>query len=135
MGLTQTCRSIFMKKILIVASLAALVAVGCNSAQTPATEATATSESAPSGAIAFIEYDSLISNYDMYNDLVSAYQVKLEKAEKDLTTKGRSIENQIKDYQNKVQNGLVTRAQAQNIEEDLTQKQQTFMQQREQKMA
>ena len=41
----------------------------------------------------------------------------------------------MRDYQDKIQKGLVTRSQAQSIEENLNKKQQSFMQHRDQVMS
>ena len=70
----------------------------------------------------------------MYIDLRAAYEAKAQKADTELTSKSRSLERQVRDYQEKIQNGLVTRSQAQSIEEDLTRQQQNFMQHRDKVM-
>lgn len=126
-----------MKKILLVATAVVLIVAGCKPKNsTTGSEAlnVDSTGTAHSAQAAYINMDSLIMKYDMYINLSSTYQTKASKAESDLTSKGRSLERDMMDYQSKVQNGLVTRAQAQTIEESLTKKQQAFVQQRD-KMA
>ena len=130
-----------MKKILIAVS-AALLLAACNnknSASTAGGTVTGADSSqsavAAGGDIAYFNIDSLVSRYDMYIDLRAAYEQKAKKADTELTSKGRSLENDVRDYQDKIQKGLVTRSQAQSIEENLNKKQQSFMQHRDQVMS
>ena len=130
-----------MKRILIAVS-AALLLAACNnknSASTAGGTVTGADSSqsavAAGGDIAYFNIDSLVSRYDMYIDLRAAYEQKAKKADTELTSKGRSLENDVRDYQDKIQKGLVTRSQAQSIEENLNKKQQSFMQHRDQVMS
>ena len=67
-------------------------------------------------------------------DLQAAFASKSEKAQNELTTKGRSLDSEVRSYQEKVQKGLVTRSEAQNIEAGLQQKQQSVMEYRDKMM-
>ena len=132
-----------MKKFLLAVSAAALLAAGCNKQNSaPAAENNASenahaasSATATSGDIAYFNIDSLVSRYDMYTDLRATYEEKAKKAENELTSKGRSLENNLRDYQEKIQKGLVTRSQAQTMEENLNKQQQTFVEHRDKVMA
>lgn len=119
-----------MKKVLLAASVVALLAVGCKTKGNaiPGTSQNDSVTSIASGQLAYINLDSLVGHYDMYLDLRAAYEEKAKKADNDLTARGRSLERDIQDYQDKVQKGLVTRSQAQTLEEGLNSKQQSFMQ-------
>lgn len=126
-----------MKKSLLIVSAAALFfAVGCQQKPQDVAAVAATSEStAVSGGIAYFNIDSLVSKYDMYLDMRSEFETKAQKAEAELGTKGRSLENDIASYQEKVQKGLVTRAQAAELEQSINTKQQSFVSYREQLLA
>ena len=130
-----------MKRILIAVSGALLLAAcnNKNSASTAGGTVTGADSSqstvAAGGDIAYFNIDSLVSRYDMYIDLRAAYEQKAKKADTELTSKGRSLENDVRDYQDKIQKVLVTRSQAQSIEENLNKKQQSFMQHRDQVMS
>ena len=126
-----------MKNLLLAASAVALLAAtGCSDKKggSVAMSGADTVTTAASASVAYFNIDSLISKYDMYTDLRSAYEEKAKKADAELTSKGRALERGVRDYQEKVQNGLVTRAQAQGIEENLNRQQQAFVQHRDQVM-
>lgn len=76
------------------------------------------------GKIAFIRMDSLMSAYGLFIDLNDEFNQKQTKAQKELTAKGRGLEREMMDYQDKAQKGLITRYQASTIEEGLQKKQQ-----------
>lgn len=76
------------------------------------------------GKIAFIRMDSLMSAYGLFIDLNDEFNQKQAKAQNELTAKGRGLEREMMDYQDKAQKGLITRYQASTIEEGLQKKQQ-----------
>ncbi len=79
--------------------------------------------------IVYVNIDSLLSpKYDMFADLQKQFQDKQGKLEAQLNTNTRSYERQVVDFQDKVQKGLVTRSQAQEMEMQLMQKQQDLIQ-------
>ncbi len=120
-----------MKKIFLLLASVALFGASCQSGASSTAASSDSTAVAPTGAIAFVRYDSLISQYDMYNDLRASYEEKVGKAESEITSKGRSLERAMMSFQEKVQNGLMTRSQAQTEGERLQQREQNFMQERE----
>lgn len=101
---------------------------------------TAGSESvtATKGDIVYINLDTLINQYDMYNDLRSELQGKLSAIENDINKQGRALENDIKSFQEKMQKGLLTRSQAESMNNDLAQRDQdlrNLTQQKQMEMA
>lgn len=127
-----------MKKIIFLASVAALFfAAGCQQ-QSAATAVASTSgpvQTAASSNIAYFNLDSLLLGYNMYLDMRADFEVKTQKADSELTTKGRALESDVVSYQEKVQKGLVTRAQAAELEQQLSVKQQELVQYRDQLVA
>lgn len=121
------------KSLLFVSAALMSLAImtGCNQKTGDSSSAAAAEETVRTD-IAYINIDSLIANYDMYKELSTAFQEKSGKAEADLTSRGRSLERDVLSYQEKVQKGLVTRIQAQSLEEELQRKQQSFLQRRDQ---
>ncbi|MCD7962481.1 MAG: OmpH family outer membrane protein [Rikenellaceae bacterium] len=85
-----------------------------------------------SASIVYVNTDTLISKYDLYVELSEALQEKSSKVEANLTSRGRNLERDIMNYQEQVSKGLVTRLQAQNLEEELNKKQQDFINYRDQ---
>ena len=128
-----------MKKTLLLISAFALFLSGltaCNSTNGGAGEAagteTAASGNPMAGEIVYVRMDSLMSNYVMYRELSASFEERSGKAETDLTNRGRSLEREMMSAQEKVQKGLVTRLQAQSLEEELGRKQQNFVSYRDQ---
>ncbi len=126
-----------MRKLIIIAACASVVMAGCKGGGKAASGngADSTQLRTPSGQVAYVNMDSLVSHYDMYHDLRADFEAKAKKVDNDLTSKGRSFENAVADFQNKVQKGLVTTATAQGMQADLEKRQQTLMQQRDRAMA
>lgn len=77
--------------------------------------------------IAFVEIDSIILNFDMYFELRDELMVKQQNSEAELNTKGRQYETGARDYEEKVRKGLVTRATAAQMEQNLLQQQQDLL--------
>ena len=89
-------------------------------------------ESMPSGNIAYVEIDSIILNFDMYFDQREDLMAKQQSSEAELNTKGRQYESGARDYEDKVRKGLVTRATAAEMEQNLLQQQQDLLALRDQ---
>ncbi|MFO7851837.1 MAG: OmpH family outer membrane protein [Bacteroidota bacterium] len=77
--------------------------------------------------IAYVEIDSIILNFDMYFDLRENLIQKQQSSEAELNTKGRQYESGARDYEEKVRKGLVTRATAAQMEQQLLQQQQNLL--------
>ncbi len=81
---------------------------------------------APTGAIVYIQMDSLVNQYDMFNDLTSELESKAQLIQEDLEKKGRAFESEAKDFETKVTKGLLTRTQAEQQQQRLLEKQQSL---------
>jgi len=90
-------------------------------------ETSSNAVSSPGQGIAYINIDTVIFKFNMFldrrNDLVS----KQKSAEAELNTKGGEYQKAAKDYQDKVNKGLITRATAAQIEQSLVQQQQELV--------
>jgi outer membrane protein len=81
--------------------------------------------------IVYVNFDTLLNNYDMFFDLQKKFLEKQQKLEAELNRSSRSYERQVTDFQDKVQKGLVTRSEAQQLEMQLMQVQQELIGQRD----
>ncbi len=81
--------------------------------------------------IVYVNFDTLLNNYDMFFDLQKEFLEKQQRLEAELSRTSRSYERQVTDFQDKVQKGLVTRSEAQQLEMQLMQLQQELMGQRD----
>jgi len=77
--------------------------------------------------IAFVNIDSVIYNFEMFHDRSDELMAKQQKAETELNNKGTQYERSARDYQDKVNKGLVTRATAAELEQSLYQQQQELV--------
>ncbi len=81
------------------------------------------------GSIVYIQLDSLVNSYDMFHDLRADLEVKAKALDEELTKKGKAFERKVKDFEEKVQKGLITRSQAEQLQAQLQQEQQQLQQQ------
>jgi outer membrane protein len=77
--------------------------------------------------IAYINIDTVIFKFDMFFDRREDLMAKQKKAEAELNSKGSQYEKNARDYQDKVNKGLVTRATAAEMEQSLLQQQQDLV--------
>lgn len=124
-----------MKKMYILVSAALLFFTACGDksgkpaeAQQPAAEVV---QSVVSAQIAYVDLDSLLTNYDLYIDKNAEIQAKAEKAETELTTKTRSLEKSFASAQEKIDKGLVTRSEAMELQQNLQTQEQSFYEHRD----
>lgn len=81
----------------------------------------------PGQGIVYVNIDSVIFNFQMFTDRRDELMTKQKNAEAELTSKGTLYEKGVKDYQDKVNKGLVTRATAAQMEQGLLQQQQELV--------
>lgn len=120
-----------MKQLTVFLAVAAVsVLCSCNSNSssngTPTTKSIEAGAMAPQGSIVYIQMDSLVNQYDMFNDLKSELESKAQTIQDDIEKKGRGLESEVKDFQAKVTKGLLTRAQAEEHQARLMEKEQTL---------
>ena len=120
-----------MKKITLVAKVliaVALVALftNCKSKKSAkgSSDNTSNVQLSSNFSAAWVNIDTLINNYDMYFDMQKELEESGRKLEAELNTKSKDFEKQANDFQDKVQKGLITRSQAQQMQQDLSAKEQ-----------
>lgn len=136
-----------MRKVSLILSILAVIAVGVlyvlyftgNGSSSIAGETgNAGTVTASKGDIVYVQLDSLINQYDMYNDLRTEFEGKLSAVENDLNKKGRALENDVQSFNEKMSKGLLTRSQAETMGNDLARRQQELQalsQQKQMEMA
>ena len=85
--------------------------------------------------VAYIQVDTLMSEYLLAEELRNTFQAKANKAERELNAKAQKLEQDMLDAQEKIQKGLVTRATAEQLQQTLMQQQQELMNSRDKIMA
>lgn len=127
MNRLSVVRNILTISVLAVAGM--LITAGCGK-NTPAASENKSTD-AVSG-IVFVELDSVIANFDMAKDKTTELEDKTKNSEAELTAKSQAFDRDVRDYQNKAQKGLITRATAAEMEQTLAQQQQTLINLRDQ---
>jgi len=134
-----------MKKLPLILSIVSIVATAVlyvlyfsskGDVQSPA--ASQSVQVAGAGSIVYVQIDTLFNQYDMSNDLKSELEAKASGIQKDLEKKGRAFENDVKSFQDQIQKGLLTRSQAETMQNDLQTRQNTlqnFQLEKQQEMA
>jgi outer membrane protein len=125
-----------MKKMILAATAIALALASCGTKTADSGETTTeTATHQVSDRIAFVRLDSLMNGYDMYNELSASFEAKAKLADDDLTSRGRALERKFTDAQTRMEKGLLTRAEAGQLQESLQRDEQSFMALREEKTA
>ena len=76
--------------------------------------------------IAYVNIDTLISKYDMFSDLRDELIQKRDEKQAELQLKFSNLEKEARNLQDQVNKGLMTRAKAQMVQQELGQKEQQF---------
>jgi len=123
-----------MKKLPLILGIVAILAVAflfiwefALTNDEERTEHQSAEQKITSSNIPYVEIDTIILNFDMYFDLRDELMVKQQNSEAELNTKGRQYETGARDYEEKVRKGLVTRATAAQMEQNLLQQQQDLL--------
>jgi len=90
-------------------------------------ETTTNNVGSPAQGIAYINIDSVIFKFDMFLDRRNDLMAKQKSAEAELNSKGAQYQKDVKDYQDKANKGLITRASAAQVEQSLGQQQQELV--------
>ena len=75
-------------------------------------------------AIAYVNIDTIISEYQFFVDKRENLNEKMGESEAELQLKSRSFEREVRDFQEQVNKGLITRTKAQMLQQELAQKEQ-----------
>jgi outer membrane protein len=84
------------------------------------------------GDIVYINIDSLLNGYDLYNELKTQLIQDQKKSEADFNSKSKAYQRKAMEFQQKVEKRLVTTSQAEQMQQQLINEQQSLMQFKEQ---
>lgn len=76
--------------------------------------------------IVYIDLDRIIQEYDMASDLGAVVETKVKNIQDEVNRRGKQLENEMIDFQNKINKGLITRSVAEVQSQDLQKKQAEF---------
>ena len=122
-------KSIQILSAVVFGAVVAFAAVSCkNNAQTTESENASeqTECSACQGAIVYVDLDRILQEYDMANDLSSVVETKVQNIQAEVNRRGKKLENAVKDFQEKMEKGLMTRSVAEAQSQKLQKQEQDF---------
>ena len=120
-----------MKKYMMMAAVAVLALASCNNASPKMDEQPAAGEAANGSGlkIAYVEVDSLMTQYEYCKDFTLVLQKKSNNARNTLNQKGQQLQNAMNNFQQKLNNnGFTSREQAES-QQAAIQRQQNDLQQ------
>ena len=124
--------SIILNVVLIIAVTLLYIDRFAGKGNNESTENATENDDNVSVTIAYVNIDSLLNGYDYYNDKQTEFLKEQQKQEAKLNSKGKALERKAMEFQNKVQKGLVTSSQAQQMQDQLMREQQKLMQLKDQ---
>ena len=89
-------------------------------------EGEAVETAAAKGSIVYVDLDRILTEYDMANDLRSVVETKVQNIQAEVTRRGKKLENDVIDFQNKIDKGLMTRSVAEVQSQKLQQQELEF---------
>ena len=78
------------------------------------------------GDIVYIQLDRILQEYDMANDLRSVVETKVQNIQAEVDRRGKKLENDVNDFQEKLNKGLMTRSVAEVQGQKLQQQEAEF---------
>ena len=81
---------------------------------------------AQKGDIVYVDLDKILMDYDMANDLRSVVETKVQNIQAEVTRRGKKLENDVIEFQNKIDKGLLTRTNAELQSQKLQQQELEF---------
>ena len=81
---------------------------------------------AAEGAIVYIDLDRIFQEYDMANDLRSVVETKVQNIQAEVNRRGKKLESDYNDFQDKINKGLMTRSVAEVQGQKIQQQQDEF---------
>lgn len=118
--------------ILSIAALGAVVALSVASCTGKGAgtgnnkENDTTAVSAKPGSIVYFNLDKVLNDYDMANDLRSVVEAKVQGMSDEVNRRGTKLQNDVNDFQNKLNKGLLTRTVAETQGQKLEQRRNEF---------
>ncbi len=91
-----------------------------------AAETVSGEEVSHAGDIVYVQLDRILQEYDMANDKRSVVETKVQNIQAEVNRRGKKLEKDITDFQDKMQKGLMTRSVAEVQQQKLQKAQDDF---------
>lgn len=122
-----------MKNVSLILNIVLIIAVGLLyidkfSGGSQEDEEIVSGENGGAAEVVYINLDSLMNNYDLYNELKTELIQEQQKLEGSLNSKVKGYQRRAMEFQQKVEKRLVTSSQAEKMQQQLINEQQTIAQ-------
>ncbi len=118
--------SISVIALIAVIVFGTLSFVGNNKKAAAGTEAAEVESVSHAGDIVYVQLDRILQEYDMANDKRSVVETKVQNIQAEVNRRGKKLEKDIKDFQEKMDKGLMTRSVAEVQSQKLQKAQDDF---------
>ena len=81
---------------------------------------------AAQGAIVYVDLDVILARYDMANELSSVVETKVQNIQAEVNRRGKKLESAAKEFQEKMEKGLMTRSVAEDKAQKLQKQEADF---------
>ncbi|MBR3079262.1 MAG: OmpH family outer membrane protein [Prevotella sp.] len=118
-----------MKKYMMMAAAAVIALASCNNANPKMDEQPAAADNTATGGlkIAYVEVDSIMTQYEFCKEFTLTLQKKSNNARNTLTQKGQQLQSAAQNFQQKLQNnGFTSREQAESQQAAIQRQQQSL---------
>ncbi len=122
--------SLYLNIVLFIA--VALLYIDRFSGNSGAKEQNSQVSTGSNGDIVYINIDSLLNSYDLYNELKTSLIQEQQNLEASLNSKSKAYQRKAMEFQQKVEKRLVTQAQAEEMQQQLMNEQQSLLQLKDQ---
>ena len=92
----------------------------------PENGADSTSVTPATSGIVYVDLDRIVQEYDMASDLGAVVETKVKNIQDEVNRRGKNLENEVIEFQNKINKGLITRSVAEVQGQDLQKKEAEF---------
>ncbi|MBO8448101.1 MAG: OmpH family outer membrane protein [Bacteroidetes bacterium] len=93
---------------------------------TPADGSDSTSVTMATSGIVYVDLDRIVQEYDMASDLGAVVETRVKNIQDEVNRRGKQLESEMLDFQNKINKGLITRSVAEVQGQELQKKEAEF---------
>ena len=93
---------------------------------TPADGSDSTSVTMATSGLVYVDLDRIVQEYDMASDLGAVVETRVKNIQDEVNRRGKQLESEMLDFQNKINKGLITRSVAEVQGQELQKKEAEF---------
>ena len=119
-------RSIVAVAVAVAGGIYSLTLNPKSEKNTPADGSDSTSVTMATSGIVYVDLDRIVQEYDMASDLGAVVETRVKNIQDEVNRRGKQLESEMLDFQNKINKGLITRSVAEVQGQELQKKEAEF---------